>query len=347
MSSSLPTPTDVAPPDARRVSLTAWLGKLSSGYALRPETLRPASADASFRRYFRINAGDGSLIAMDAPPDKEDSRPFIHIAGLLRDAGLNAPQVLESDLAQGFLLLTDLGTTTYLSALNDDSASTLFDDAMDALVRWQLASRPGVLPPYDDALLRRELNLFPDWYVARHLGHALTEKQSQVMQRMFDRIVASNLAQPAVYVHRDYMPRNLMVSLPNPGVLDFQDAVMGPIAYDVASLYRDAFISWEEERVLDWVVRYWQKARRAGLPVPPDFGAFWRDFEWMGLQRHLKVLGIFARINYRDGKPHYLADTPRFVGYVRAVTRRYDELAPLARLFDELEGVAQRVGYTF
>lgn len=347
MSSSLPSSSDAAAPDARRSALIHWLGTLGSSHGLRPETLRPASADASFRRYFRVDAGAASLVAMDAPPEKEDSRPFIHVAGLLRDAGLNAPQVLEADLAQGFLLLTDLGTTTYLSALNDDSASALFDDALDALVRWQLASRPGVLPPYDDALLRRELNLFPDWYVARHLKHELTDRQSQVLQRMFDRIVASNLAQPSVYVHRDYMPRNLMVAAPNPGVLDFQDAVMGPITYDVASLFRDAFISWEEARVVDWVVRYWQKARRAGLPVDPDFGAFWRDFEWMGLQRHLKVLGIFARINYRDGKPHYLADTPRFVGYVRSVTRRYDELAPLARLFDELDGVAQRVGYTF
>jgi aminoglycoside/choline kinase family phosphotransferase len=269
------------------------------------------------------------------------------VAGLLRAAGLHAPQVLEADLAQGFMLLTDLGTTTYLAALNDDNAATLFDAALDALVRWQAATRPGVLPPYDEALLRRELALFPDWYVQRHLGHALTAKQAQALQAMFDRIVAANLAQPTVYVHRDYMPRNLMVSAPNPGILDFQDAVTGPIAYDVASLFRDAFVSWDEERVIDWVVRYWQKARTAGLPVAGDFGAFWRDFEWMGLQRHLKVLGIFARINYRDGKPHYLADTPRFVGYVRAVARRYDELAPLARLFDEFEGVAQRVGYTF
>ena len=347
MSSLPPSTPDAAAPDTRRGALVQWLGTLRADYELRPETLRPASADASFRRYFRVDAGDASLIAMDAPPDKEDSRPFIHVARLLTEAGLNAPRVLEADLAEGFLLLTDLGTTTYLSALNDDSASVLFDDAMDALVRWQLASRPGVLPPYDDALLRRELNLFPDWYVARHLGHALSDKQSRVLQGVFDRIVASNLAQPGVYVHRDYMPRNLMVASPNPGVLDFQDAVMGPITYDVASLFRDAFISWEEARVVDWVVRYWQKARRAGLPVDSDFGAFWRDFEWMGLQRHLKVLGIFARINYRDGKPHYLADTPRFVGYVRSVTRRYDDLAPLARLFDELEGVAQRVGYTF
>ena len=344
--SALPS-ADPTAPDVRRAALSEWLVKLRPSYGLELETLRPASADASFRRYFRVNASAASLIAMDAPPDKEDSRPFIHVARLLREAGLNAPQVLEADLGQGFLLLTDLGTTTYLSALNDDSATALFDDAMEALVRWQVASRPGELPPYDEALLRRELGLFPDWYVVRHLGHALTDRQAQVLRQAFDRIVASNLAQPAVYVHRDYMPRNLMVASPNPGVLDFQDAVIGPIAYDVASLFRDAFISWEEERVLDWVIRYWQKARRAGLPVRDDFGAFWRDFEWMGLQRHLKVLGIFARINYRDGKPHYLADTPRFVSYVRAVTRRYDELAPLGRLFDELEGVATRVGYTF
>ncbi|MDH4115544.1 MAG: phosphotransferase, partial [Burkholderiaceae bacterium] len=289
--SASPSP-DPAAPDVRRAALTEWLGQLRRSHGLEPETLRPASADASFRRYFRVNASEASLIAMDAPPDKEDSRPFIHVARLLREAGLNAPQVLEADLGQGFLLLTDLGTTTYLSALNDDSATALFDDAMEALVRWQVASRPGELPPYDEALLRRELGLFPDWYVARHLGHALTDRQAQVLRQAFDRIVASNLAQPAVYVHRDYMPRNLMVASPNPGVLDFQDAVMGPIAYDVASLFRDAFISWEEERVLDWVIRYWQKARRAGLPVRDDFGAFWRDFEWMGLQRHLKVLGI-------------------------------------------------------
>ena len=259
----------------------------------------------------------------------------------------NAPEVIEADERQGFLLLSDLGRDTYLAVLNEANAPPLFADAIDALVRWQLASRPGELPPYDEALLRRELDLFPDWYVARHLNHELSPAQRDVLEAMFRRILASNLAQPAVYVHRDFMPRNLMVAAPNPGVLDFQDAVMGPIAYDVASLFRDAFISWEEERVIDWTIRYWERARRAGLPVAADFGSFWRDVEWMGLQRHLKVLGIFARINYRDGKPHYLADTPRFVGYVRSVARRYDELAPLARLLDELEGVAHRVGYTF
>ncbi len=333
--------------DARRDQVIAWLQTLASRHAIEPDSLQPASADASFRRYFRVQAGAGSLIVMDAPPDKEDVRPFVHVAGLLRAAGLNAPEVIEADEQQGLLLLSDLGQDTYLNVLDERNAPGLFSDAIDALVRWQQATRPGVLPPYDESLLRRELQLFPDWYVARHLQHELTDAQREGLALMFDRIVAANLAQPVVYVHRDYMPRNLMIAAPNPGILDFQDAVIGPVSYDVASLFRDAFISWDEERVIDWTIRYWERARRAGLPVGTDFGAFWRDFEWMGLQRHLKVLGIFARINYRDGKPHYLADTPRFVGYVRAVTRRYDELAPLARLLDELEGVAARVGYTF
>jgi hypothetical protein len=335
--------------DRRLELLRDWLVTLAPGHGLQLETLRAASADASFRRYFRIDTAAASVVAMDAPPDKEDVRPFIHVAQLLRDAGLNAPQVLARDVAHGFLLLTDLGTTTYLDALNAGAcdADALMLDAIDALIRWQLATRPGELPPYDEALLTRELMLFPDWYVARHLGRTLDARQSQTLEAMFRRIVASNLAQPAVYVHRDYMPRNLMVATPNPGILDFQDAVYGPITYDLASLLRDAFISWEEERVIDWAVRYWERARRARLPVAADFGEFYRDFEWMGLQRHLKVLGIFARINYRDGKPQYLADTPRFVKYVRAVTQRYGALAPLARLVDELEGVELRVGYTF
>ncbi|MEW5881576.1 MAG: phosphotransferase [Pseudomonadota bacterium] len=340
--------TDAAS-DRRLELLREWLVALAPEHGLHVDSLRPASADASFRRYFRIDAGAASLIAMDAPPDKEDVRPFIHVASLLRDAGLNAPQVLARDVARGFLLLTDLGTTTYLDALRTGGAdaNALFADAIDALIRWQLASRTGELPPYDEALLKRELMLFPDWYVARHRGRALSERQRETLEAAFGRILASNLAQPAVYVHRDYMPRNLMVATPNPGILDFQDAVYGPITYDLASLLRDAFISWDEERVIDWAVRYWEKARRARLPVRADFGEFYRDLEWMGLQRHLKVLGIFARINYRDGKPHYLADTPRFVGYVRAVTQRYGELAPLARLIDEVEGVEVRVGYTF
>jgi hypothetical protein len=322
----------------RTLALQAWIDSI---FPAEKWQLEPASADASFRRYFRIRLADRgeSRIVMDAPPQKEDCRPFIKVAELLRQAGLNAPAVLAQDLGQGFLLLTDLGSTTYLNALQEDDAraDVLFRDAVDALLTWQIASRPGVLPPYDADLLRRELDLFPNWYLARHLGLVLAPEQRQVLERAFDLILESNLAQPAVYVHRDYMPRNLMLCAPNPGILDFQDAVYGPISYDLASLVRDAFISWEEERALDWIVRYWDKARRAGLPVNADFGDFYRDLEWMGLQRHLKVLGIFARIHHRDGKPGYVEDTPRFVRYVRAVAGRYNALAPLARLFDEIQ----------
>jgi aminoglycoside/choline kinase family phosphotransferase len=336
-----------SPQDARLEALRAWLGQLPAALALQPQTLKPASADASFRRYFRLDAGDRTLIAMDAPPEREDSAAYLRVAELLHEAGLNAPRILAQDLSQGFLLLTDLGRQTYLHVLDEVNAAELYGAAIDALVQWQCASRPGVLPPYDEALLARELSLFPDWYVARHLQHTLNERQQSVLAATNRLLTDSALAQPAVYVHRDYMPRNLMISAPTPGILDFQDAVHGPITYDIASLMRDAFISWDEERVIDWTVRYWERARRAGLPVDADFGEFYRTFEWMGLQRHLKVLGIFARINYRDGKPQYLADTPRFVGYVRGVTQRYAQFKPLALLLDELEGVAARSGFTF
>jgi aminoglycoside/choline kinase family phosphotransferase len=336
----------------RRAALEVWLSERCGAAGC---TIAPASADASFRRYFRVTlagADARTLIAMDAPPEHEDCRPFVHVAGLLAAAGLNAPRVLAEDLDRGFLLLTDLGRETFLAAMQspacvDTRVDALYRDAIGALVRWQAASRPGVLPPYDEALLRRELALFPDWYVARHLGVTLDAKQAAELAAVFDRIVAANLAQPCVFVHRDYMPRNLMVSDPNPGILDFQDAVYGPITYDVASLFKDAFISWPEARVIDWTVRYWDEARRAGLPVDPDFGVFYRDFEWMGLQRHLKVLGIFARLKHRDGKAGYVEDTPRFVAYARAVAARYSGLAPLLRLFDALEGRAAQAGHTF
>jgi len=262
-------------------------------------------------------------------------------------AGVHVPEVLAQDLERGFLLLSDLGNTTYLSVLSEDNADDLFRDAIDALIRWQLASRTGVLPPYDEALLRRELDLFPDWYIGRHLDVRLAPDQKAALESVFQRVIASNLAQSRVYVHRDYMPRNLMVTEPNPGVLDFQDAVHGPISYDLASLFKDAFISWTEEQVLDWSARYWEKARRAGLPVSADFGEFYRDFEWMGLQRHLKVLGIFARICHRDGKPGYVRDTPRFLGYVRGVAQRYGGLAPLLKLLDQIEDREPAHGYTF
>jgi N-acetylmuramate 1-kinase len=328
----------------RLALLEKWIAERHPGRSFKIE---PASTDASFRRYFRIFLDGLTQIAMDAPPEKEDCRPFIKVASLMREADVHVPEILASDLTQGFLLLTDLGNETYLNALNADNADTLFGDAIDALVMWQLASREGVLPAYDEALLRRELNLFPDWYVARHLKVELTPPQHRVLEEAFARILESNLAQPTVFVHRDFMPRNLMLSDPNPGVLDFQDAVYGPIGYDIACLTKDAFISWDEERVLEWTIRYWEKARKAGLPVPQDFAQFHQECEWMALQRHLKVAGIFARINYRDGKPHYLTDTPRFIGYIRGTCERYRDLRPLARLIEQLEGTSPKAGYTF
>jgi len=310
-------------------------------------SLLPASEDASFRRYFRVTVDARSWIVMDAPPEREDCRPFIKVASLMREAGLHVPEVIAQDCERGLLLLSDLGTTTYLRALNHANADRLFADAIEALIAWQRASRAGVLPEYEEALLRREIQLFPEWYLARHLGMTLTAEEQDLLASASARLIECARAQPRVYVHRDYMPRNLMVSDPNPGILDFQDAVFGPITYDVVSLFRDAFLSWEEERVLDWTVRYWEKAKRARLPVAADFAAFYRDFEWMGLQRHLKVLGIFARIRYRDGKGGYLEDTPRFLRYARAVCERYRELAPLRCLLDRVQGRQAVAGYGF
>ncbi len=310
--------------------------------------LTPASADASFRRYFRARTREGSYIVMDAPPAHEDCAPFLHVARLFRAAGANTPEILAENGAEGFLLLSDFGDTTYLDALNEASADRLYRDANAALITIQRASRAGELPPYDGELLLRELRLFPDWYVARHLGIELDAGQRQTLERVFAAILANNLAQPTVYVHRDWHSRNLMVTeRDNPGVLDFQDAVYGPITYDLVSIYKDAYIAWDEERVLDWVVRYWQAARAAGLPVRADFGEFYRDFEWMGVQRHVKVLGIFARLYHRDGKDGYLEDMPRVMDYLRRACQRYRELGDLLRLLDALENRQAQVGYTF
>lgn len=332
----------------REESLKNWLEHLPSGYGLQKETLRKASADASFRSYYRIDGQDGkTFIVMDAPPP-EDTRPFIKVDQLMRFADLNVPVIYEKDEEQGFLLLSDLGSQTYLDVLNGENANRLMDDATDALVRWQKISCPGVLPEYDEAVLRRELELFPTWYVEKHLGLEISDGDRFTLNRMFDLIIHRNLNQAKVFVHRDFMPRNLMPeAVNNPGILDFQDALYGPISYDIASLCRDAFISWEEPIVIDWTIRYWEKARKAGLPVPSDFGRFWEDVEWMGLQRHLKVLGIFARINYRDGKPKYLADTPRFMNYVMATVHRYGELKPLEAYLENINGVVKKDGYTF
>ncbi len=346
--------TDCAPPgaDPRLDALTDWLERETPGRWIE---IAPASADASFRRYFRVRAIDGrTAVAMDAPPPNEDVRPFLRVNEILAGAGLHAPSVEAKAVEAGFLLLEDLGRETYLQAfkrLDALAIDGLMRDAIAALVRLQqvpLASLGDAFPRYDTALLERELDLFPEWYVARHRGYRLTDDERNTLARTEALLVAFASAQPQVLVHRDYMPRNLMLcEVGNPGVLDHQDAVVGPISYDIAALLRDAFHSWDEEQVIDWTVRYWEAARKAALPVPADFGAFWRDVEWMGLQRHLKVLGIFARINYRDGKPHYLADAPRFIGYVRRTAERYEAFAPLGRLIDRIEGREAHVGYTF
>ena len=328
----------------RLQALQDWAARQLAADAL---DIAPASSDASFRRYFRVTAKGRDYIVMDAPPAHEDCRPFVAVARLFADAGVHVPQVLAQDLDQGFLLLSDLGNTTYLSALNEGSARELYLASNDALIRIQQASRPGVLPEYDRELLTRELMLFPDWYVAKHLGVEMKDEQRAILDTVFERLLGNNLAQPQVYVHRDWHSRNLMVSDPNPGILDFQDAVYGPITYDLASIYRDAYIQWDEELQLDWVIRYWEKARAARLPVHPDFGEFWRDFEWMGAQRHIKVLGIFARLYHRDGKDGYLKDMPLVMHYLRKVCERYDELKPLLFLLDALQDRQPQAGYTF
>lgn len=340
--------------DARLDALRAWLMR---ALPIPIRSIAPASADASFRRYFRI-ALDGefrpscgapvrALIAMDAPPPHEDCGPYVAVASLLAAAGVHAPTIYAQELSAGFLLMSDLGTRTYRDALDEASAPALYRDACGALIAWQLASREGVLPRYDEAMLSRELALFPDWYVAKHLGVVLSAAQRATLDSSFRQILDSNLAQPCVYVHRDFHSRNLMVTQPNPGVLDFQDAVYGPISYDLVSLLRDAYIDWSEEQELDWAARYWERARDAGLPVAADFGHFWSDFEWMGVQRQIKVLGIFSRLAYRDGKRGYLADMPRVMRYLRRACERYRALGPLLRLLDELEARPRVAGYTF
>ncbi|MES2536481.1 MAG: phosphotransferase [Pseudomonadota bacterium] len=335
-------------PDIRLSQLKQWLSTLPSPATL-PESLRPASSDASFRRYFRVDgAAGGTYIVMDAPPAQEDVRPFIHVAEVFAHTGVSVPAIVAQNAEEGFLLLSDLGSTTYLHQLNADSAHKLYMDAIDALVLIQVQSQPGVLPEYDRALLHRELMLFPEWYVGKHLGVTMTPAQTAELDKIFDILLANNLAQPQVYVHRDYHSRNLMVlESGNPGILDFQDAVYGPITYDLASLLRDAYVQWDEEMVLDWAIRYWESAKRAGLPVNPDIDVFYRDFEFMGLQRHLKVLGIFARLFHRDGKDAYLKDMPLVMEYTRKTAGRYKVLTPLIKLLDALEDKAPQVGYTF
>jgi N-acetylmuramate 1-kinase len=383
------SPTVHWPDPQRETAFNTWLQDLASGQGLIAASLRPASADASFRRYLRIDTTDGaSRIIMDAPPERENCKPFVQVAQLMKEAGLLVPDILAWDEPQGFMLLPDLGQHTMMEQIDPENPATSqarYLQAVDTLLAWQLASKPGVLPAYDEPLLRRELQLFPDWYLQQHKGVALEATDAETLAKAFDEIVKRNLTAPSVYVHRDFMPRNLMIptedaptlpaargSLPpggavsawgDPaakpartpaqqlGVLDFQDAVYGPITYDIASLMRDAFLSWEEDFVLEITIRYWEKARKAGLmdfeDWHSDFGAFYRAVEWMGLQRHLKVAGIFARLTLRDGKPRYLADAPRFIFYIRNACGRYRELGPLLRLIDKIEGFEAASGYAF
>jgi len=342
----------------RQLACISWLEALAQTHGLVPSSLRIASADASFRRYLRVDTQAGaSLIVMDAPPDKENCEPFVKVAKLMQLAGLKAPEVLAWQEAQGFMLLTDLGDQTMMSAIdvkNPQANHALYMQAVDALIAWQLSSKAGVLPPYDEALLNRELNLFPDWYLAQHRQIDVQGKMRNTLDSTFKMLVTRNLASPSVFVHRDFMPRNLMMPTGRDaalGVLDFQDAVYGPVTYDVASLMRDAFLTWEEDFVLDVTIRYWEKARKAGLldfeDWHQDFGVFYRAVEWMGLQRHLKVAGIFARLTLRDGKEKYLADAPRFIAYIRSTAARYIELRPLLRLIEEVEGKDGVTGFAF
>ncbi|MFM2065129.1 MAG: hypothetical protein RLZZ584_38 [Pseudomonadota bacterium] len=364
-----PGGTSVSWADPAREQLChAWLAAVGPAHGLRADTLRPASADASFRRYLRLDTTAGApLIVMDAPPAQEDCRPFVHVARLLGQAGLKVPEVLAWDEANGFMLLPDLGSTTYLAALGSLDTTTpaglkqvdgLYHDALDTLVRLQVggATAQAELPPYDRALMARELRLFPDWYVARHCGVTLTAEQQKVLDESFEHILRVCQEQPMGLVHRDFHSRNLMVqpdqpgtakAPARPGVLDFQDAVWGPLSYDLVSLLRDAYVDWDEAVQIDWAVRYWERARKAGVPLSDDFGNFWRDVEWMGLQRHLKVLGIFCRLNYRDGKAQYLNDLPRVWRQAHHVASRYSVLRPLSRLLEDLGGVAVQFGYTF
>jgi aminoglycoside/choline kinase family phosphotransferase len=317
--------------------------------------LQPASSDASFRRYFRMTSNGGSAIVMDAPPQHEDCRPFLHVTQLLKQAGINAPAILAQDLELGFLLISDLGRQTYYQAiqsgLSDVRLQTLYHDAIGALVRMQ-HSDASSLPAYDQNRLMQELELFPQWYARHHCQAELDDGEQSVLHKTFTLLTEDNVKQARVFVHRDFHSPNLMIGDrpedgPNPGIIDYQDALSGPLTYDLASLVMDARTTWEEPQQLDWAIRYWEAARTANLPVPPDFADFHRAYEWMSLQRNLRILGVFARLSHRDHKDHYLQHMPRVNGYIRQVAGRYGVFRPLLRLLDKLDKRQTSVGYTF
>jgi aminoglycoside/choline kinase family phosphotransferase len=325
--------------DSRLESLTRWVVD-DLGFA--DSLIAPASADASFRRYFRVTRGADSFIVMDAPPDKEDLQPFIQVARILGDVGVNVPLILARNVPQGFLLLTDLGTEQYLDALSEAAVDRLYGDALSALLDIQSAA-PALsapLPRYDHALLRREMELLPEWFLNRHLGLTLSVAEREMLTQVFDALSQSAGSQPAVIVHRDYHSRNLLVTAEgNPGIIDFQDAVVGPFTYDAVSLLKDCYITWPAARVRDWALKFRDSLLARGV----DAGSqtqYLRWFDLMGLQRHIKVLGIFSRLYYRDGKSQYLRDLPRVLRYAQETAGAYAETAQFARYLGE--SVAQR-----
>jgi len=327
---------DKSTKDLRFQALHAWVGEL---FACKQLDIQPASADASFRRYFRVKHDGQMFIIMDAPPDKEDSEPFVRIAGYLTEMNLNAPRIIESDIDKGFYLITDLGQRAYLDHLTDDTADQLYGDAMQALSVMHQAGHQykDVIPAYDRDLLHTEMELFSDWYLGRHYQIELNAEQSLVLEASYDFLSATALEQPSVFVHRDYHSRNLMlVDSDNPGIIDFQDAVWGPISYDLVSLLRDCYINWPKQRVRAWVKQYYSLLSGTSLLEAISETQFQRWFDLMGLQRHLKATGIFARLNYRDGKPGYLNDIPRTMNYVFSVASDYEELKPFMLLLEEL-----------
>ena len=295
--------------------------------------LERASTDAGFRSYWRSVGATPSRIVMDSPPDREDVRPWLRIRDLLEAAGVRVPQVLARDVDAGFLLLEDLGSPTVAQLINDANADAHMDAAITQLLRLQSLALPSDIPVFGETLLQRDAGLFEEWFIRRHLGIELGCSDSERLELAQRRLMDNALAQARVPTHRDYMPRNLMPVEGGPAVLDFQDLVLGPVAYDAVSLLRDAFLSWPEARVEGWLRRYHARAAAAGLPVPA-LEVFLRDADWCGVQRHLKILGIFARLHHRDGKPRYLDDAPRFLGYLDAVVPKYPQLAPLRELLD-------------
>jgi N-acetylmuramate 1-kinase len=335
--------------DSRLAALTEWVVE-TLGFA--DSRIEPASADASFRRYFRVTRGVDTYIVMDAPPDKEDIAPFVKVARMLAGMGVNVPIVLARDEPRGFLLLSDLGTRQYLDELDARQVDRLYADALAALVTMQTADDAAArtLPRYDRALLLREMQLFPEWFLGRHLGATLDDAERAMLARLFDALAQAALEQPAAFVHRDYHSRNLLLNeRDNPGIIDFQDAVYGAVTYDAVSLLKDCYIAWPTTRVRGWLADYRRQLLRKGFELPGDDAQFIRWFDLMGLQRHIKVLGIFARLYYRDGKPGYLKDLPRTLDYVRAAAADYPETAEfaafLAARIDPVFAAAQaRVG---